>query len=91
MGNINQKEIDDTYNVYSNAYEIFDERIHRIPIKYMINILIYENNWNILDVYSLLLYLSSIYALTDSKNAYLRYNEVNAFVKQYKELIHMLF
>lgn len=80
MGNSKAKLLDvniERRKKYDNAYSILGERIHRIPIKYVVCELT-EHNWNNESILLLLIYLKQ-YSLIMEKDMY-RINELNEWI-----------
>lgn len=72
---------------FMEANELLGEKIHRIPIFYVIQKLI-KNNWNRQSIIYLLDYLQDIYSyrLTSNRLTELRYKEVTNFLIAIKYL-----
>jgi hypothetical protein len=87
----NNTSIDKDYELkiktFMEANELIGEKIHRIPIFYVIQKLI-KNNWNKQSIIYLLDYLQDIYSyrLTSNRLTELQYKEVTDFLVVIKYL-----
>lgn len=84
MGNSKAKLLDvnvERRKTYDRAYEILGEKIHRIPIKYIIDELD-NHKWNNENILLLLIYLKQ-YTLIMDYNTF-RINELNNWIETYQ-------
>lgn len=93
MGNITtRKKMNITYNnlyqriQYDKAFAILNERIHKIPIKYVILILL-ENKFGRNEILSVLQYIQKLYVVISDE---LRYNEIKDYLDGYNHIMDTL-